>query len=322
MNDPAAFQPLSGMVLPRFAGIATFMRLPHLPPDAPGVQIGLIGLPWDGGTTNRPGARHGPRALRDASTLMRRVNPATGITPYDLARCADLGDVACNPVDLADTLATVEAFYAALHARGVVPLSAGGDHLLSLPVLRGIARGRPLGMVHVDAHSDTADRYFNDNRYVHGTPFRRAIEEGLLDPARVVQIGIRGTLYEADELAWALGQGVRVIRMAEVEALGIAATLAEARRVIGAGPAYLSFDIDSLDPVHAPGTGTPEIGGLTSREALALLRGLRGVDFVGADLVEVSPPFDVAGLTAIAGASLLWEILCLLAERVAARSHV
>jgi len=313
-------QPVSGAVLPRFAGIATFMRLPHVPLEAAeGIEIGLIGLPWDGGTTNRPGARHGPRALRDASTLMRRFNPATSTAPFARANCADLGDVGCNPVDLIDTLDRVGDFYRALAARRIVPLSAGGDHLLSLPILRGIAANGPLGMVHFDAHSDTSDRYFGASRYVHGTPFRRAIEEGLLDPRRIVQVGIRGSLYDADELDWARAQGVRVLRIEEVEQAGLAATLAEARRVVGREKTYLSFDIDCLDPAFAPGTGTPEIGGFTTREALGLLRGLRGIDFVGADLVEVSPPFDAAGITALAGASLMWEILCLLAESAAAR---
>lgn len=320
-NDDIVFQPVLGTVLPRFAGIATFMRLPHLPPDeAKGkVEIGVVGVPWDGGTTNRPGARHGPRQLRDLSTMTRQVNHVTGVEPYQLAACADLGDVPINPADLIQTLTRTEAFYASLRSAGVVPLSAGGDHLISLPILRGLAPDRPLGMVHIDAHTDTTDRYFGDCRYTHGTPFRRAIEEGLLDPKRVVQIGIRGSMNTSDEKCWGHAQGIRVIEIEEVKSLGIDAVIAEARAIVGTMPTYFSFDIDALDPSCAPGTGTPEIGGLTTREALRLVRGMRGVDFVGADLVEVSPPFDPTGSTALIGATLMFEMLCLLAERVAAR---
>jgi guanidinopropionase len=188
-----------------------------------------------------------------------------------------------------------------------------------LPILRGLAPDRPLGMVHIDAHTDTTDRYFGDCRYTHGTPFRRAIEEDLLDPKRVVQIGIRGSMNTSDEKCWGHAQGIRVIEIEEVESLGIDAVIAEARAIVGTMPTYFSFDIDALDPSCAPGTGTPEIGGLTTREALRLVRGMRGVDFVGADLVEVSPPFDPTGSTALIGATLMFEMLCLLAERVAAR---
>jgi guanidinopropionase len=319
--DPISdtFQPILGTVLPRFAGIATFMRLPHVALEAATgrVQIGLIGVPWDGGTTNRPGARHGPRQLRDQSTMTRQVHHVSKIEPYRLAACADLGDVPVNPADLRDTLARIEAFYRSVAAAGIIPLSAGGDHLVSLPILRGIAAGRPLGMVHIDAHTDTTDRYFGDYTLTHGTPFRRAIEEGLLDPARVVQIGIRSSMNTADEKDWGREQGIRVIEIEEMHDLGIDAVLAEARRIVGNAPTYLSFDIDALDPAFAPGTGTPEIGGLTTIEAQRLIRGLRGIDLVGADLVEVSPPFDNTGATALIGATLMFEILCLLAERVA-----
>jgi guanidinopropionase len=231
-NDDIVFQPVLGTVLPRFAGIATFMRLPHLPPDeAKGkVEIGVVGVPWDGGTTNRPGARHGPRQLRDLSTMTRQVNHVTGVEPYRLAACADLGDVPINPADQIQTLTRTEAFYASLRSAGIVPLSAGGDHLISLPILRGLAPDRPLGMVHIDAHTDTTDRYFGDCRYTHGTPFRRAIEEGLLDPKRVVQIGIRGSMNTSDEKCWGHAQGIRVIEIEEVESLGIGLGEAQARQ--------------------------------------------------------------------------------------------
>jgi guanidinopropionase len=319
MDDAKPVEPVSGIVLPRFAGIATFMRLPYAA-DPSAVDIGLIGVPWDGGTTNRAGARHGPRAIRDQSSLIRRVHPVTRTAPYQLARVADLGDVPVNPADIADTLGRIERYYARVRAAGVVPLSAGGDHLVTLPIFRGIVdRQRPVGMVHFDAHSDTWDSYFGDFKYTHGTPFRRAIEEGLLDPKRTVQIGIRGSLYAADDLDWALAQGIRVIGIEEYFRLGTEKVIAEARRVVGDGPTYVSFDVDSLDPVYAPGTGTPEIGGFNTFEAQQMIRGLSGLDLVGGDVVEVSPPFDQGGATALVGATMMFEILCVLAEALAAR---
>lgn len=319
MDDAKPTEPASGMVMPRFSGIATFMRLPYAA-DPAAVDIGLIGVPWDGGTTNRPGARHGPRAIRDQSSLMRRIHPVTRTAPYQLARVADLGDVPVNPCDIADTLAQIEKFFRRIKAAGAVPLSAGGDHLVTLPIMRAIADpGRPFGMVHFDAHSDTWDRYFGDFKYTHGTPFRRAIEEGLLDPRRTVQIGIRGSLYAADDLDWALAQGIRVITIEEYFRLGPEKVVAEARRVVGNGPTYISFDVDGLDPVYAPGTGTPEIGGFSTFDAQHMLRGLRGLDLIGGDVVEVSPPFDQNGMTALVGATMMFEILCILAEAVAAR---
>lgn len=316
MAKDKRFRPLSGLVQPRFGGIATFMRLPHVPVDTEGLEIGIVGVPWDGGTTLRPGARLGPRQIRDMSTLMRNVHHSLGIAPYELAAAADLGDCPVNPVDLMDTLKRVETFFADLHARGIVPLSAGGDHLMTLPILRGIARGRPVGLVHFDAHTDTWDRYFGEHKYTHGTPFRRAVEEGLLDPRRTIQIGIRGSLYARSDQEWGLAQGIRVIEIEEYFALGPDRVIAEARRVVGDGPTYVSFDVDGLDPVYAPGTGTPEIGGFSTHDAQRMLRGLRGLDLIGADVVEVSPPFDPGGGTALVAATMMWELLCLLAERV------
>ncbi len=252
--------------------------------------------------------------------MMRRIHHVTGIAPYELARCGDLGDAPVNPASLDDSLDRIEKHYAKLHAAGVVPLSAGGDHLITLPIMRGIRKGLPpLGMVHFDAHSDTWDTYFGGFKYTHGTPFRRAVEEGLLDPKRVVQIGIRGSLYKADDNQWALDQGMRVITIEEYFDLGVEKVIAEARRVVGTGPTYVSFDVDGLDPAYAPGTGTPEIGGYTPHEAQRMLRGLRGLDLVGGDVVEVSPPFDMSGNTALVGVTMMWEILCLLAEAVAKR---
>ena len=311
------FKPVPGDVLPRFAGVASFMRLP-LVEDWGGVDIGLIGVPWDGGTTNRAGARHGPRQIRDMSTLMRNVHHVSRIRPFEAANCADLGDTPVNPIDLHDTLERVQAFYGRVHKAGIVPLTAGGDHLITLPIMRAIAADRPVGMVHFDAHNDTWDRYFGDHKYTHGTPFRRAVEDGVLDPKRTVQIGIRGSLYGEKDWEWGTQQGIRMITIEEFYDLGIDAVIAEARRIAGAGPTYISFDVDGLDPVYAPGTGTPEIGGFSTHEAQRMIRGLQGLDIVGADVVEVSPPFDQTGMTALVGATMMYEILCLMADAIAA----
>ena len=316
----AGFRPASGMETPRFAGLASFMRLPVRALDsADGVEIGLVGIPFDGATTNRPGARLGPRGVREASTGTRMINHATGIAPYALAACADLGDVPVNPIDAVETCRRIEGFFAGLRGRGIVPFAVGGDHLVTYPILRALGQARPLGLVHIDAHSDTDDAQYDGTRLTHGTPFRRAVEDGVLDPHRCVQIGIRGSMDVSDERDWACAQGIRIVTMEEAIARGLPEVVAEARAIIGAGPAYLSFDIDALDPAYAPGTGTPEIGGFTSREALYLVRALRGLDLVGADLVEVAPPLDPSGVTALAGGQLAFEILCLLADAVAAR---
>jgi guanidinopropionase len=317
MNDVNP-QPVDAAIVPRFGAIPTFMRLPYRP-DPAGLDIGLIGVPWDGGTTNRAGARHGPREIRNMSSFMRKVHHVSRIAPYKLAKVADLGDAPVNPIDLMDSLKRIEGFFARLRGLGVAPISAGGDHLITLPIFRAIARQRPVGMIHVDAHSDTNDRYFGDNRYTHGTPFRRAVEEGLLDPKRTIQIGIRGSIYAEDDMAFAEGSGMRVVYMEEFAKAGVDRVIAEARRVAGEGPCYISFDVDGLDPVYAPGTGTPEIGGLTTLEAQHLIRGLEGLNLIGGDVVEVSPPFDPSGNTALVGATMMFEILCVLAKAMAER---
>ncbi|MCA3510480.1 MAG: agmatinase [Rhodobacter sp.] len=315
------FRPVSGFDLPRFAGIPTFMRLPHVGLDDPRisqVQVGLIGAPWDGGTTNRPGPRHGPRQMRDLSTMIRAENGSTRVRPFDLVRCADLGDVAPNPGDLMDSMARMTAFYARVKAQGIVPLTAGGDHLCTLPILRAMAGDAPLGMIHFDSHTDLFHSYFGGTMYTHGTPFRRAVEEGLLDPGRVCMIGIRGPAYDREDRDFADAVGIRVIPVEELFARGTDDVMAEARAIVGQGDTYVSYDIDFVDPAYAPGTGTPEIGGPTSWQALQVARGLKGVKVVGADLVEVSPPFDPSGGTAFLGVTLMFEMLCVIAGRLAA----
>jgi guanidinopropionase len=313
-------QPMSGLVTPRFAGIATFMRLPHVPiGQAKDIEIGIIGVPFDGGTTNRPGPRHAPRQIRDMSQMIRRVNPALRICPYDLANIADLGDADVNPADLKDSLERIEGFYAKVVQLGIRPLSAGGDHLVSYPILKALGRRQPLGMVHFDAHTDLFDGYFGGFKITHGTPFRRAIEDGVLDPKRTIQIGIRGSMYDYEDRDFAAKEGVRIIEIEEFARLGVEKTMAIARKVVGKGPIYVSFDIDALDPAYAPGTGTPEVSGFSNREAVAMLRLLRGLHIAGADMVEVSPPFDPSGYTAYNGANVMWELLCIMAEDVAKR---
>ncbi|MCP4183327.1 MAG: agmatinase [Hyphomicrobiales bacterium] len=306
------------MDVPRFAGVATFMRLPQKSIDqANDVDIGLIGIPWDGGTTNRPGPRHGPRQMRDQSSMIRRVHHLTGESPFDRARIADLGDCPVNPIDVMDALTRIEKHYVHILDKNILPLSAGGDHLCSLPVLRALAKKHgPMGMVHFDAHSDLWDSYFGGFKYTHGTPFARAIEEGLLDPARVVQIGLRGSVYDMEDRDFGKKHNVRMISIEEFDELGVDQTMAVARQLVGDVKTYISFDIDCPDPAYAPGTGTPEVGGFTNREALYMLRKLRGLNIVGADVVEVSPPFDPSGYTALNAVTMMFELLCVMAENL------
>ncbi len=298
---------------PRFLGLPTFMRTP-LATTLEGLDVGLAGVPFDAGVTNRPGARHGPREIRSQSSMTRKIHPVFHVDPFDLCRVADVGDVMFdNLYSLEAAHGEIEAFYSALHEAGVAPITAGGDHSISYPILASIARETPLGLVQIDAHTDTWGE-FKGSRLHHGGPFRRAVEDGLIDPHRTVQIGIRGAQNVSDGWDFSATSGMRVFFMHDVARIGLEQVIAETRRIVGDGPFYVSFDIDGLDPAFAPGTGTPEVGGLTSLEAQTLLRGLRGLDLRGADVVEVSPPFDPSGITALAGATIIYELLCLLAE--------
>ncbi len=297
--------------MPRFGGPATMLRLPSAE-SATGLDAGFIGVPLDIGTSNRAGARFGPRQIRAESALIRPYNLATGAAPFDALQVADLGDVPINTYSLDKSVAIIEAFYDRVLAEGCKPLTMGGDHTIALPILRALARRHgPLALVHVDAHGDVNDEMFGE-RIAHGTPFRRAVEEGLLQGSRVFQIGLRATGYSADDFDWPRAQGFNLVLAHEVWYQSLAPLMARVRETIGEAPCYLSFDIDGIDPAFAGGTGTPEIGGLTVPQALEIVRGCRRLNLVGADLVEVAPPYDTSGNTALLGANLLYEMLCVL----------
>ena len=307
--------PHNSMNEPRYCGIPTFMRTPYAT-DLNVVDIGLVGVPYDGAVEARSGARQGPRQIRDMSSMIRSIHHVTRINPFKLCRIADIGDVHFNQIfDVKASHADITNFYERLYKSGIVPLSAGGDHSITLPILRAIAADHPVGLVHIDAHTDCCDEEMN-SKYTHGTPFRRAVEEGILDPKRTIQIGIRGAA-DSDE-CWEFGpqHGIRIVFIEEFNQIGVDKVIAEARRVVGDGPTYVSFDIDSIDPAFAPGTGTPEIGGLTTIDAQGIIRGLRDLNLIGADVVEVSPPFDPSGNTALVAATIMYEILCILAEKI------
>lgn len=305
-------QPLGGNDMPRFGGVATMMRLPTAT-SPEGLDAAFIGVPLDIGTSHRPGARFGPRQIRAESALLRPYNMATGAAPFDTLQVADLGDVPVNTYSLEKSVAIIERFYDAVLATGCRPLTLGGDHTIALPILRAMARRHgPVALVHVDAHADVNDTMFGE-RIAHGTPFRRAVEEGLLAADRVWQIGLRGTGYAAEDFDWPRAQGFTIVPAHEVWYRSLAPLMDEVRERIGPDrPVYLTFDIDGIDPSYAGGTGTPEIGGLTVPQALDVVRGCRGLNIVGADLVEVSPPYDPSGNTALLGANLLYEMLCVL----------
>ncbi len=304
-------QPLGGNQMPRFAGIATMMRLPQHK-NAKGLDACFVGIPMDHGTSYRSGTRLGPRQIRAESVMLRPYNMATRAAPFDSLQVGDIGDVPVNTFDLKKSLPIITRFYDRILAENCIPLTLGGDHTLTLPVLRSIAKKHgPVGLIHVDAHADINDEMFGE-KIAHGTPFRRAVEEGLLDVKRVVQIGLRGTGYAADDFDWSRQQGFRVVQAEACWYKSLSPLMAEVRTQMGSGPVYLSFDIDGLDPGFAPGTGTLEIGGLMPSQALEIIRGCRGLAIAGCDLVEVSPPLDPVGTTANIAANLLFEMLCVL----------
>ncbi|XP_010214397.1 PREDICTED: agmatinase, mitochondrial [Tinamus guttatus] len=295
----------------RPAGICSMMKLP-VQTSATGLDAAFIGVPLDIGTSNRPGARFGPRHIRAESAMLRRYNPSTGAAPFDSLLVADVGDVNVNLYNLPDSCRRIRGHYAEIVASGCVPLTLGGDHTITYPILQAVAEKHgPVGLVHVDAHADTGAAALGEPIY-HGTPFRRCVDEGLLDCRRVVQIGLRGSSYAPDGYQYSREQGFRVVLAEECWLKSLVPLMEEVREQMGDKPVYISFDIDSLDPAYAPGTGTPEIAGLTPAQALEIIRGCRGLNVVGCDLVEVAPIYDVLGNTALLGANLLFEMLCVL----------
>jgi guanidinopropionase len=302
----------------RHAEIPTFMRAPYRT-DLENIDIGIIGIPYDGGLTFRTGARHGPREVRNESSVMRAINISTDVRPYELARIADIGDVQFkNMFSLDEAIMDIERFYDAILAANVLPLGIGGDHSVSWPILKALGKkhSEPFAVIHFDAHTDTWPE-FQGSKFHHGAPFRLAVEAGVIDPKKMIQIGIRGGQNIYEGLKFCDDHGIRMIKIEEFEDIGWREATKIAREIVGDSPVYLTFDIDSLDPAYAPGTGTPESGGITMREAQRMLRELRGLNFAGGDMVEVSPPFDPSGHTALNGATILFEMLCLLAERKA-----
>jgi guanidinobutyrase len=308
---PEFNQPLGGNAMPRFGGIATMMRLPQAG-TTDGLDVCFVGVPLDIGTSNRSGARFGPRQIRSESVLLRPYNMATRAAPFDSLQVADIGDVATNPYDLKDSMTLIEAAYDRIVANGCRPITLGGDHTIAWPILRALHKkyGK-VAVVHVDAHADVNDTMFGE-KIAHGTPFRRAVEDGLLQCDKVTQIGLRGSGYHADDFDWCRAQGFTVVQAEACWNRSLAPLMEEVRACVGDTPVYLSFDIDGLDPSFAPGTGTPEIGGLTVQQGIEIVRGMQGLNLVGADLVEVSPPYDQAGTTALVGANLAFEMLCVM----------
>jgi guanidinobutyrase len=303
-------QPLSGNEMPRFAGIASMFRLP-VADDPSGIDIGIAGVPLDIGTSNRTGTRYGPREIRSESVLVRPYCMATGAAPFDSFQVADLGDVAVNPYSLEQSISLIEERYSGYLSHSVKTVSLGGDHTITLPILRAYAKKHgPLALVHVDAHADMNDTMFGEKE-THGTVFRRAIEEELVDPSKMIQIGLRATGYAADDFQWGRDQGVEVVQAEDCWYQSLAPLMQAFAARIGDGhPVYISFDIDGLDPSVAPGTGTPEPAGLMASQGIEVIRGCAGLNVVGADLVEVSPPYDTTGNTALLAANLVFEMLC------------
>lgn len=304
-------QPISGNELARFSGPGTFMRLPSSN-ELQKLDVAVLGIPMDIGTSWRSGTRFGPKQVRSESAMIRPYNLATGAAPFDSLQVADIGDLAINTFSLTDSLRIIAESYEAILTFDALPMAIGGDHSITLPILRSIARRHgPVALIHVDAHADVNDEMFGE-RETHGTVFRRAYEEGLINPAKTYQIGLRGSGYSAEDFTEAAGWGFQQFPAHELWGRDLSRLGSEIRRDIGDGPTYITYDIDSLDPAYAPGTGTPEIGGLSTPQALQLIRAFVGMNVVGCDLVEVSPPYDTSGNTALTGANILFEMLCIL----------
>lgn len=312
MSKKVLYQPIGANEVPKFGGPATFMRLPSLP-DASGLDACIYGVPIDWGTSARSGTRLGPRQVRAESTQIRPYNLGTGAGPFSTLSIADIGDAPVNPYSLHTSVKQITSFVSEkILSHGCIPVGIGGDHTILYPILQAVSKQHgPVALIHVDAHSDTNDT-MQGEKIAHGTPVRRAVEEGFIDTHRSIQIGLRGSGYSADEFDWAHQQGFRVVPAEACWHKSLKPLMAEVREMMGTGPVYFSFDIDGMDPAFAPGTGTLEMGGLTTIQALEIIRGCRGLNLVGCDCVEVSPPYDAHGMTATMGANVLFEMLCVL----------
>jgi len=297
--------------LPKISGMATLLNAPYQE-NLENTDIALIGVPFDGGVVFRPGARFGPAEVRNKSGMIGRMNHQTKIEPFGRCRIRDVGDVSLESIyHLESAVDEIEQYFLRIVSQGVLPVSVGGDHSISYPILKAVGSKEPVGLIHFDAHCDTGDAAYN-SKFHHGGPFKNAVEAGVLDPTRTIQIGIRGTAEK--NWAFSYASGMQVLHIEDFKKIGIEGTIEQIRRTVGDGPTYLSFDVDCLDPAYAPGTGTPEVGGMTSFEAQQVLRGLGGLSLVGADLVEVAPTYDQSGITALLGANLVFEQACLLAQ--------
>ena len=315
MSNAKDFTPADPSVTPRFAGIATFMRtVSHEISEE--VDVGLVGVPFDLGLNHRTGARQGPAGVREMSRLIRRVHPTSGIRPFEICNVADLGDSPINPMSKDKSIDMIEGFFREMRAAGVTPIAVGGDHTIPLPILRALADDRPVGILHFDAHADTLDEICGD-KVNHATFMRRGYEEGLIDPKRSIQVGMRGSRFQGiEDIQYGYDVGYSIITMDEYEEMGRKAAIEMINEVLGDGPVYISLDIDGLDPAYLPGTGVPEIGGLIPRDVQVILRSLRGKDIVGADISEVSPGFDPTGITCVTVANLMFEMLCIIADNI------
>jgi agmatinase len=304
--------PVDSSKVPRYAGPATFARLPRLDQVAH-ADVAVVGVPFDTGVSYRPGARFAPTAVREASRLLRPYNPGLDVSPFERVQVADGGDIAVNPFNIGEAIETIEGAASELQAEGTRLVTIGGDHTIALPLLRAVSRIHgPVALLHFDAHLDTWDTYFGEP-YTHGTPFRRAVEDGILDTEAISHVGTRGPLYGKKDLEDDRRLGFGVVTSSDVMRRGVDETVDALRQRIGSRPLYVSIDIDVLDPAHAPGTGTPEAGGMTSRELLEIVRGLRGLNLVGADVVEVAPAYDHADITSVAASHLAYDLVSLLA---------
>ncbi|MGS1096691.1 agmatinase (plasmid) [Aquamicrobium terrae] len=314
MLDKNDFQPVDAAVTPRFSDVATFMRT-RRHDIQPGIDIGLCGVPFDLGLNYRSGPRQGPAGVREASRIIRRIHPVTGVRPYDLCTVADIGDAPINPLNKDESVEQIQAYFQAVKDAGIRPIAIGGDHTIPTPILRALASDRPVGILHIDAHADVMDTMCG-TKVNHATFMRRAYEEKLIDPKRVVQLGLRGSRFGDDDVQFGYDMGYNVITLDDYEEMGRAATIEKINAVLGDGPFYISLDIDSIDPAYAPGTAVPEIGGLLPRDLQVIIRALQGRDLVGADISEVAPCYDPTGITCVTAANMMFEILCVMAKAV------